>query len=140
MMTEKPYLEQEEAVDEHVASLEPNYIGVFWWLVGLTIAEIVVAVVPTGVMFPKVAQGALLILMALGKASFVALYFMHLKFEKPVLGIIAFTPLILCTLLILALLPDLKGSPHETRSSQTGKNKTVEMAAPLNDSAELVRE
>ncbi len=139
-MTDKPDFEQEEIVDEHVASLEPNYIGVFWWLVGLTIAEILVAVTPTGPMFPKVAQGVILIGLALGKASFVALYFMHLKFEKRALGIIALTPLALCTLLIFALLPDLRGTPHETKTQNTAKVKTVEQVINANDSGEFVRE
>jgi hypothetical protein len=32
---------------------------------------------------------------------------MHLKFERPTLGIIALTPMILCIFLIFMLLPDL---------------------------------
>jgi caa(3)-type oxidase subunit IV len=139
-MTDKPNFAQEEVADEHVVSLEPNYIGVFWWLVALTIAEILVAVVPTGPAFPKVAQGAILIAMALSKASFVALYFMHLKFEKRTLGVIALTPLVLCTLLIIALLPDLTGTPHETKNKKTAQVETVERPADMNDSIKSVTE
>lgn len=123
-MTDRPKLEQEEIADDHVSSLEPNYIGVFWWLLALTIAEILVAVMPTGPMFPRLAQGMGLVGMALGKASLVALYFMHLKFEKRALGIIALTPLLLCTLLIFALLPDLTGTSH-----QSALKKAAEAAA-----------
>ena len=50
----------------------------------------------------------LLVGMALTKASLVALYFMHLKFERRVLTMIAFTPLLLCVFLALMLMPDSK--------------------------------
>lgn len=118
IMTQRPNLNHQEMSDDHVASLEPNYIGVFWWLFGLTIAELLVAVVPPGPTFPKLAQGMALVGMALGKASLVALYFMHLKFEKRALSIIALTPLILCVLLIFALVPDFTATPHQTVSRQ----------------------
>lgn len=139
-MMDKPDFKEEERVDEHVASLDPNYIGVFWWLVALTIAEILVAVVPIGPKFPKIAQAAILIGLALGKAGFVALYFMHLKFEKRTLGIIALTPLLLCTLLIVALLPDLTGTEHETKTQKSTKVKNVGQVAEINDSMELANE
>lgn len=82
---------------------EPNYMGVFWWLLALTISEIVVIYLPIA----RLVIGFLLVSLALSKASLVALYFMHLKFEKRTLGLIALTPLFLCVLLIFALLPDL---------------------------------
>ncbi len=122
----KPDINSEAKSDAHVASLEPNYIGVFWWLVGLTIAELLVAVVPIGPMYPKIVQAALLIGLALGKAGLVALYFMHLKFEKRTLGVIALTPLLICTLLIISLLPDLTSTP---RASQKAKAAQTENAA-----------
>jgi cytochrome c oxidase subunit 4 len=122
----KPDSNSEVKSDEHVASLEPNYIGVFWWLVGLTIAELLAAVVPIGPMYPKIVQATLLIGLALGKAGLVAMYFMHLKFEKRTLGIIALTPLLICTLLIISLLPDLTSTP---RQSQKGNAAQMEKAA-----------
>ena len=79
---------------------EPNYMGVFYLLTILTALEIGVTFVPIS----KLVIGILLVGMALAKALLVAMYFMHLKFEKSTLGIIALTPLILCTLLIFALL------------------------------------
>jgi cytochrome c oxidase subunit 4 len=81
---------------------EPNYIGVFWWLLALTIIEIAVIYLP----LTKLVIGALLVALALSKASLVALYFMHLRFERFTLSLIALTPLILCVFLILMLLPD----------------------------------
>jgi len=50
----------------------------------------------------------LLVGMALTKAALVALYFMHLRFERVTLGVIALTPLVLCLFLILMLSPDIR--------------------------------
>ncbi len=85
------------------AHTEPNYIGVFWWLLGLTILEIAVIYVPMARLIVVI----LLIGLALSKAVLVAMYFMHLKFERVTLGVIALIPLILCVFLILMLLPDI---------------------------------
>jgi len=88
---------------------QPNYIGIFWWLLVLTIFEV-------GVIFMPLARVLIVILLvglALSKASLVAMYFMHLKFERRTLGLIAVTPLLLCVLLVFALLPDLSGTPHQ---------------------------
>lgn len=82
---------------------QPNYMGVFWWLVALTIAEVAVAYTH----MPKLIMVILLVGMAFTKAAMVALYFMHLKFERSTLTLIALTPLILCVFLILMLLPDI---------------------------------
>ncbi len=82
---------------------EPNYIGVFWWLLGLTILEIAVIYVPMARLIIVI----LLVGLAVSKAALVAMYFMHLKFERVTLGVIALTPLILCVFLILMLLPDI---------------------------------
>ena len=92
------------------AHKQPNYLGVFWWLLALTILEV-------GVIFLPIARlliGILLVGLALSKASLVAMYFMHLKFEARTLGLIAMTPLLLCVLLVFALLPDLSATPHRT--------------------------
>ena len=53
---------------------EPNYMGVFWWLLVLTIMEIAVVYTPMA----KMVIAILLVAMAISKASLVALYFMHL--------------------------------------------------------------
>jgi cytochrome c oxidase subunit 4 len=92
------------------AHKHPNYIGVFWWLLALTILEV-------GVIFMPMARlliAILLVGMAMSKAALVAMYFMHLKFERRTLGLIAITPLLLCVLLIFALLPDLSATPHRS--------------------------
>ena len=82
---------------------EPNYMGVFWWLLILTIIEIGVIYLPIA----KLAIAIMLIVLAVTKAALVALYFMHLKFERMTLGLVALSPFILCVFLILMLLPDI---------------------------------
>jgi cytochrome c oxidase subunit IV len=82
---------------------EPNYMGVFWWLLALTLLELGVIYMPihrTGIL-------VLLVVLAISKAVLVALYFMHLKFERVTLGFIALSPFVLCVFLILMLLPDI---------------------------------
>jgi cytochrome c oxidase subunit 4 len=92
------------------AHKQPNYIVIFWWLLALTIMEVGVIFMP----LTRVLVAILLVGMALSKASLVAMYFMHLKFELRTLGLIAVTPLLLCVLLVFALLPDLSGTSHQT--------------------------
>lgn len=90
---------------------EPNYMAVFYSLAVLTALEIGVAYFKA---LPLLVMGLALVILALIKAFLVGMYFMHLKFEKRTLGIIALTPLILCTLLIIALLPDLTGTKRKS--------------------------
>ena len=85
------------------AHAEPNYIGVFWWLLALTVLEIAVIYMPIA----RFIIVTLLVGLALSKASLVALFFMHLRFERVTLGLIALTPLFLCIFLILMLSPDI---------------------------------
>ena len=81
---------------------EPNYFTIIVILAVLTAVEVAVVFLP----LPHLMIGILLVGLALTKAVMVALYFMHLKFEKTTLALIAATPLVLCTLLMFALLPD----------------------------------
>lgn len=81
---------------------EPNYMAVFYWLAALTVIEVVVTFLP----LTKLAIGAILVVLAFSKASLVALYFMHLKFERRTLLLIAVTPVLLCVFLMFMLVPD----------------------------------
>ena len=82
------------------------YIKVFYVLLVLTIVE--VAIVYLGL--PRMLLVALLVIFAVWKASLVAMHFMHLKFEKRTLAVVALTPFVLCVFLILMLMPDI--FPH----------------------------
>ena len=55
----------------------------------------------------KIAIAILLVSMAISKAALVALYFMHLKFERRTLALVALSPFVLCVFLILMLTPDI---------------------------------
>jgi cytochrome c oxidase subunit 4 len=88
------------------------YMKVFYWLAILTVAEIGVTFLQTS----KLTIGFLLVVLALAKACLVALFYMHLKFERPTLGIIALTPLIICAFLVVALLPDITAVHHKTEN------------------------
>jgi len=85
---------------------EPNYMGVFWWLLGLTIVEVLVIYLHIS----KMAIVAMLVTLAVTKAALVAMYFMHLKFERRTLAWVALSPFVLCVFLILMLTPDIY--PH----------------------------
>ena len=86
------------------ARSHPNYMAIFAWLGVLTAAEIGVTFLHA---IPHLMMATMLIAMALAKAVLVAAYFMHLRFEKRTLAMIAVVPLILCTFLLLMLVPDI---------------------------------
>jgi cytochrome c oxidase subunit IV len=81
---------------------EPNYIAVFIWLAALTAVEVAVVYLP----LTKLAMAAILVVLAFTKAALVALYFMHLKFERRTMLFVAVTPVILCVFLMFMLIPD----------------------------------
>ncbi|MBI3127892.1 MAG: cytochrome C oxidase subunit IV family protein [Candidatus Tectomicrobia bacterium] len=83
-----------------------NYMAIFWWLLALTILEVAAGYPSSGPAYPHMLKGLLLVIMALTKAALVALYFMHLKFERVALGYIAMIPLVLCVFVVLMTLPD----------------------------------
>ena len=80
------------------------YLWIFIYLVALTAVTVLVA-------FKRFDNEAVNVLLALLiasiKASLVALFFMHLKFEGKLIYMIFLVPLALCILLIVALMPDL---------------------------------
>ena len=80
-----------------------NYLKIFYILLALTIVEVAIVYMH----LPKTLLVSLLIVLAVWKAALVAMHFMHLKFEKKTLALIALSPFVLCVLLILMLLPDI---------------------------------
>jgi cytochrome c oxidase subunit 4 len=66
-----------------------DYFRIFWVLLALTILEV-------GISYMKIDKriiSAAMIALALSKAAFVGLYYMHLKYEKRSLLWLAFLPL-----------------------------------------------
>jgi cytochrome c oxidase subunit 4 len=86
-------------------------MAIFWWLAALTVIELIVIFLP----LTKIVIGVLLCAMALAKATLVAMYFMHLRFETRTLGLIAITPLTIGVLLVLILVWD--GNPIYHKSN-----------------------
>jgi cytochrome c oxidase subunit 4 len=75
---------------------------IFYFLFGLTVAE--VALTYTSV--PKGLMVFGLVSMAVVKAALVAMYFMHLRFEKSTLAMIAMTPPVLLMMFLTITYPD----------------------------------
>jgi cytochrome c oxidase subunit IV len=89
------------------AHQEPNYMAVFWSLLVLTLLEVGIFYLHLGRVYLVIA----LVIMALAKAFLVAWYFMHLRFERWTLMIIAVIPLALAVDLYLGLMPDVGHLP-----------------------------
>jgi caa(3)-type oxidase subunit IV len=79
-----------------------DYFRIFWVLLVLTIVEV-------GVSYMKIDKrlmSAVMIALALSKASFVGLYYMHLRYEKRSLMWLAFLPLPLASFYAVFLMLD----------------------------------
>jgi cytochrome c oxidase subunit 4 len=76
---------------------QPNYMAIFWWLFGLTVVEVCYSVFTHP---PKLVLMTVLVGLAIIKATMVALFFMHLRFERKSLGIIFGSTLILGVILV----------------------------------------
>ena len=92
---------------ETAAHKPVNYGAIFWALLILTICEIITANLHM-VATPIRVVG--LVVLAIIKASLVALFYMHLKFEKFLIYFIVIFPLFLATILTLMVLAD--KAPH----------------------------
>jgi cytochrome c oxidase subunit 4 len=85
-----------------------NYVAIFLTLVVLTIVTVGVAFIGLKQEWQKV---LLALLIASIKASFVVLYFMHLKFEGKLIYLILLVPVTFCIILVVSLLPDVTFAP-----------------------------
>jgi len=83
----------------------PNYVLVWYWLLGLALASVLVSALPLSHMFTIV----LVFTAAMVKALLVALYYMHLRFERWLIYALALMPLVLFGILLLVLLPEMAG-------------------------------
>src|SRR5687767_4491170 len=91
-----------------------NYYYIFFALVILTIVTVLVAFHRFE---SEVVNLLLALLVASIKATLVAMFFMHLKFEGKLIYLIFFVPLMLCVLLIVALIPDILMTDPGSNSS-----------------------
>ena len=80
-----------------------TYFVIFGWLLGLTVLE--VSVVMAG--WPQAAIVTLLISTALAKAMLIALFFMHLKFDRWTVWLLPGIPVLLAIFFVGMLFPDI---------------------------------
>jgi cytochrome c oxidase subunit IV len=80
-----------------------NYIAIYVWLLVLTAVEIFVAM--SG--WPQRAIVIGLVSSSIAKALLIALYFMHLRFDRRIVWLLPGLPLMLGFGFILALFPDI---------------------------------
>jgi cytochrome c oxidase subunit 4 len=83
----------------------PNYLAIWAYLFVLTIVEVAVAFLSH---LPRNLLLLALVFLAVWKASLVALYFMHLRFEGTRLRIMAAAPLPLAFILVLAVITEFR--------------------------------
>jgi cytochrome c oxidase subunit 4 len=117
------------AHEAHEVHAEPNYIAIFIYLAVLTGVELLVYAMG----FSTVIKVGLLVALALAKAVLVAMYFMHLSFERRALWIIAGIPMVLVFFCYLMLRPDLSARAWTTShhpEEQVGVHEGAEGAAP----------
>ncbi|MDH3496783.1 MAG: cytochrome C oxidase subunit IV family protein [Gemmatimonadota bacterium] len=94
-------VQQPGAAEEHHLE-HPNYWVVWAALAALTMVELGVAFLP----WSRRVVVLLLIGLAVWKALLVALYFMHLRFEKNRMRIFALAPLPLTVIIVIAVLTE----------------------------------
>ena len=83
--------------------VRPNYMLIWLWLFIMTIGEVLLAFeLPVS----RNLKLILLLILAIWKAMLVAMFFMHLKFEKWNLRILFIIPLPLAAILILAVITE----------------------------------
>jgi cytochrome c oxidase subunit 4 len=94
------------------------YFLIFGLLVLLTFITVGVAFIDIK---SEIAKVLLALAIASVKASAVALFFMHLKFEGKLIYLILIVPLLLCVLLVVALIPDIVyGAPFDRMTHLPG--------------------
>jgi cytochrome c oxidase subunit 4 len=101
-----------------------NYIAIWWWLLVLTLAEVGVAYLPRIEGLKEMSNITaitiiLLVGMAFAKALLVALYFMHLRFERRTFVMVVSFPIVLAVVLVIMLLPDVGFKQPTTARAST---------------------
>ncbi len=82
---------------ETQAHKQPNYLGVFWILAALTVVEVAVTYLPV----PRI---PVLVPLAILKAALVALFYMHLKYDRRIFSAIFLMGLLMALVLMFALI------------------------------------
>jgi cytochrome c oxidase subunit 4 len=107
-----PAAHGEHGDDAH-ADAHSQYYKIWFILLVFTVLEVLVGITHWAI----VVKAPLLVGMALFKAVLVAAYFMHLKFEKKLMWVVAAAPLIFGVILAIGAYPD---SEHSTDVKKHG--------------------
>jgi caa(3)-type oxidase subunit IV len=101
-----------------------NYYRVFMILFVVTVLEVIVGISA----LPRWLKAPALVAMALYKAILVAMEFMHLKFERKSMWVVASAPLIFGVILSIGAYPD---SERSTEARKHGRLPTEPVPASL---------
>ena len=80
----------------------PNYVAIWYWLVGLALGSVLVSALP----LPHSVILVLIFAAAFAKAWLVALYYMHLRFERLFILALVVIPLAFFVILLVVLFYD----------------------------------
>ena len=80
-----------------------DYCVIYGWLIGLTVLEVGVVMLE----WPRMVLAILLVAAALAKTSLIVLFFMPLKFDKPLVWLLPGVPLALAIFFVGMLFPDI---------------------------------
>jgi caa(3)-type oxidase subunit IV len=81
----------------------PNYVVIWYWLVGLALVSVFSSALP----IPHELVLVLIFTAAFVKVVLVALYYMHLRFERLLIYFLVFVPLVSFIVLVVVLLADI---------------------------------
>ena len=81
----------------------PNYVLIWYWLIGLALVSVLLSALP----IPQAATLFLIFTAACVKAVLVALYYMHLRFERVVIIALLLAPILLFIALLLVVFFDI---------------------------------
>ncbi len=81
-------------------------VNTYYLIFGCLAVLTVVTVAVSRISMPPAAAVAVALLVAISKASLVATFFMHLKYDSRVLRLMCVVPTILTVMVLIALMPD----------------------------------
>jgi cytochrome c oxidase subunit 4 len=116
LMAETKVLAPSEIAEEHTAEAHAPYLKVWAWLLALTLVEYFYAFWLKDV-FLFLLLG--LLLWAAIKAGLVGWFFMHLKFEGNWVYFLIVPAVVLATILVVALSPDVAMKPTDEEAEET---------------------
>lgn len=78
-----------------------QYVGIFFLLLVVTIAEVLLPISSESLGIPKILEITLLLTLMVFKGTFVAMFYMHLKGDRRTYGMVFVLPLIIAALLFV---------------------------------------